>query len=127
MVPYTGSVGAVVDRYDPGHVVVSLADRRRVRNHLGSVHAIALANLGELATGLAVIGAMDETVRGILTGLEVSYTKKARGRLRAEALVDIPEVGTETVETRVEARITDEDGDLVSVVRADWRLGPVRR
>ena len=127
MVPYTGSVGAVVDRYDPGHVVVSLGDRRRVRNHLGSVHAIALANLGELATGLAVIGAMDETVRGILTGLEVSYTKKARGRLRAEALVDIPEVGTETVETQVEARITDEDGDLVSVVRADWRLGPVRR
>jgi len=80
MVPYTASIGAVVERFEPGHVLVSLRDRRGVRNHLRSVHAIALANVGELSTGLAVLGAMGGDVRGILTGLEVAYLKKARGR-----------------------------------------------
>lgn len=127
MVPYSGTIGAVVERFDPGHVVVRLRDRRRVRNHLGSVHAIALANVGELATGLAVLGAMDETVRGILTGIEVTYTKKARGDLRAEAIVEIPEVGTDSVDARVSAEIVDTSGDVVSVVHARWRLGPVPR
>lgn len=127
MVPYSGTIGAVVDQFEPGHVVVRLRDRRRVRNHLGSVHAIALANVGELATGLAILGAMDESVRGILTGIEVAYTKKARGPLRVEAVADIPDVGDASVDTRVSADIVDTSGEVVSVVHAQWRLGPARR
>lgn len=126
MVPYTGSIRARVQRFDPGHVVVDLPDRRRVRNHLRSVHAIALANVGELSTGLAVLGAMDDTVRGILTGLEVTYAKKARGLLRVEARADVPPV-TESTDLSVEAHVRDEGGDTVAIVRAHWRLGPVRR
>lgn len=123
MVPYSGSLGAQVVRFDPGHVEVDLKDRRAVRNHLRSVHAIALANLGELSTGLAVLGALPSTVRGILVGIEVQYTKKARGRLRAEAVCSIPAV-TEPTDFDVEARIRDSSGDEVAVVRALWRLGP---
>ncbi|MEM7415590.1 MAG: DUF4442 domain-containing protein [Gemmatimonadota bacterium] len=124
MVPYSGSIGAQVRRFDPGHVVVELPDRRRVRNHLRSVHAIALANVGELSTGLAVLGAMDETVRGILTGLDVTYSKKARGRLRVEVHTEVPVV-TDSTDFPVEARVQDSGGDTVAIVRAHWRLGPV--
>jgi acyl-coenzyme A thioesterase PaaI-like protein len=123
-VPYTGSIGARVEAFEPGHAIVSMRDRRGVRNHLHSVHAIALANVGELTTGLAVLGAMDEGVRGILTGLEVSYRRKARGRLTAETRCSVPAV-VEPVDWRVEAHVRDASGAVVAVVTAAWRLARV--
>jgi acyl-coenzyme A thioesterase PaaI-like protein len=124
MVPYSGTIRATVERFEPGDVVVALPDRRRVRNHLRSIHAIALANLGELSTGLALLGAMGPEVRGILTGIDVRYLKKARGTLRAEARCSVPEVAG-NVDHIVEADIRDADGNVVSTVRAHWRLSPV--
>jgi acyl-coenzyme A thioesterase PaaI-like protein len=101
-----------------------MRDRRRVRNHLRSVHAVALANLGELATGLAVVGALPPTVRGILVGLEVSFHKKARGLLEASCACTVPRV-TQDVEQTAVAEIRDAAGDVVAAVTARWRLGPI--
>lgn len=125
MVPYTGSIGARVETLEPGHVRVRVRDRWRIRNHLRSVHAIALANLGEVTTGLALIGALGPEARGILTGLDVRYTKKARGVLEAEARCDVPTV-TASLDRIVEAEIRDGAGDVVATVTAHWRLGPVK-
>lgn len=125
MIPYSGTVRARVVTLKPGHVRVRARDRRRIRNHLRSVHAVALANLGELATGLALVGALGPEARGILVGLDVRYTKKARGTLEAEARCEVPTV-TETMDRTVVADITDEAGDVVATVTAHWRLGPNR-
>ena len=122
MVPYTNSIRSTVLDFEPGHARVLLRDRRRVRNHLRSIHAIALANVGELATGLSLISGLEHDLRAILTGLDVRYTKKARGPLVAEATCAIPEVA-DSIEYPVEATIRDEDGDVVATVTAHWRLG----
>ena len=121
--PYTGSIGARVELLEPGHVRVSLRDRRAVRQHLGSIHAVALVNLAEVTSGLAMLSAAGPGVRGIVTALRIQYHKKARGRLVAESLATPPPV-TEPTDADVTATITDADGDVVAVATATWRLAP---
>ena len=123
MAPYTGTLGARVEALEPGFCRVSLRDRRRVRNHLNSIHAMALANLAEAASGLAVVAALPPGVQGIVTGFSITYEKKARGRLVAECRVDVAAVTAER-EQQAEITITDAAGDVVARATATWRLRP---
>lgn len=125
LVPYTGSIRATVLAFEPGFCRVELLDRRCVRNHLASIHAIALANLCELASGLALLGALPSGMRGIVKGFAVQYHKKARGTLVAESRVVAPLAGEEQ-ELRVEVSARDQAGDVVVTAQAHWKIGPQR-
>ena len=126
MIPYTGGLGAKVVELEPGHARVQLRERRAVRNHLGSIHAAALTNLGELASGLAMMTAASPAVRGIPIRLTTEFIKKARGVLTAESHATFPVVTQDTDHEAV-AEIRDEAGVIVARVTATWRISPVSR
>ena len=123
VVPYTGSMGATVEELRPGYARATLRDRRRVRNHLRSVHAIALMNLAELSTGLALNFALPAEARSILKGLSIEYHKKARGTLTAEATAPVLQSNEER-DLQVETQIRDGEGEVVATARAHWLVGP---
>ncbi len=121
--PYSGTTGARVEEIRPGYARVTLRDRRRVRNHLRSIHAIALINLGEIATGLAVLSTVSANMRGIVLGIQADYVKKARGKLTATADFQLPELVEENTPCEVTAQLRDESGETVAEVKATWLIG----
>jgi len=114
-IPYTGALGAQVVTLESGHARVRLPDRRAVRNHLNSIHAIALANLAELTGNLALVFSLPDDARFIVTSLGIDYLKKARGVIHADCRCTPPE-SSERREYELQVELTDLSG--ASVARA---------
>ena len=67
--PYSSSISARILKLTKQESVVAMSDLSWLRNPFNSVHALALANLAELTSGLGVMTAMQhaKSVRGIVT------------------------------------------------------------
>jgi acyl-coenzyme A thioesterase PaaI-like protein len=123
MAPYTGSIHAQVQVLRVGHAEVTMADRRSVRNHLDCVHAIALANLAELAGNVALFYSMPDDARFIVSGMEIDYVKKARGTITA--IGESPVVRTsERAHYDVPVSLRDASGEEVARAVLHSLVGP---
>jgi acyl-coenzyme A thioesterase PaaI-like protein len=124
LAPYTGSISPRVEELRQGYARVRMRDRRGVRNHLRSIHAIALMNLAEVSSGLALTYSLPPDARAILTGLSIEFLRKARGTLTAEAELEPPRAN-ERKEYEFGSTIRDSTGETVARARARWLVGPV--
>lgn len=111
--PYFSSIKPLIEELVPGRCVVRFRDRRRVRNHLGTVHAIAMCCAAELAGGLATDAAIAPSQRWIPKGMTVRYLKKARGTLTASATVSVPTAEMPARETHARVEVRDAANELV--------------
>ena len=84
-----------------------------MRNHLRSVHAIAMVNLGEMATGLALNSGLPAGARSILLSIKVDFTKKARGLLTASCECALPQDNSKQ-DMSLKAEIRDADSEVVA-------------
>src|SRR3954449_5557239 len=89
--PYFASIRPRFTVIEPHHAELLIRDRRRVHNHLGTVHAIALCNGLEAAMGALAEASIPRDKRWIPRGMQVSYTAKAAGDVTCIAETD-PEV-----------------------------------
>ncbi len=124
--PYTGSMGAKVVELRDGFARVELRDRRKVRNHLDCVHAIALANLAELTGNVAMAYSMPDTARFIVAGMSIDYVKKARGPITGESHCPVPETA-EKVTYDVPVVLKNRAGEEVARATLKTLVGPKRR
>lgn len=123
MAPYTGTIDAQVVELRDGYAKVILSDRRKVRNHLKCVHAIALANLGELCGNIGVAYSLPDDARFIVAGLSMEYIKKARGVITAECHCPTPQTNERT-EYEVVVDMKDASGEVVCRCTLKTLVGP---
>ena len=88
--PYFASISPRIEVLEPSRGVATLRHRRRVTNHLGTVHAIAMCNLAEFIGGLTCDASIPASMRWIPKGMQVQYLKKATGTMRAVATPAFP-------------------------------------
>lgn len=123
--PYFATIAPRFVALEPGRCEVQIRDRRRVHNHIGTVHAIALCNLAELSAGVMTEASLPASMRWIPKGMSVEYLKKARGTMHANATPDIPIVESATgYELPVTISVRDPRGDEVFRARITMWLSP---
>lgn len=119
-VPYFATVRPVLTELAPFHAEARVRKRRRVQNHLGTVHVIAACNLAELVAGTMMEVSLPATHRWIPCGMETDYLQKATTDLYAVARLD-PE--TEFGEAReIPVAVSVRDRHDREVVRARIRM-----
>jgi len=114
--PYFGSIRPVFDVLEPGRAIARIRKRRAVTNHIGTVHAIAMANLCELVAGTMTEVSVPASMRWIPRGMQIHYLDKAETNISATAT--FPEINEgEAQDVVVPVVVTDSEGKVV--VRAE--------
>ncbi len=123
--PYFSSISPRWEVLEPGRAEVTMRDTRRVHNHLGGVHAIALCNLAEASAGLTAEVSMPDGMRWIPAGMQVRYLAAAKGKLTAFASMrDI--VPGEKAEVPVSVEVKNQAGEVVFTASIDMYVSPKR-
>lgn len=122
--PYFWSIRPRFTVIEPHHAEVVIPKRRAVKNHIGTVHAIALCNGLEAAMGVLAEATIPDDKRWIPKGMEVAYTAKATSDITCHADTDpaqwsddaLPSTGGE-VPVRVKGVRTDGTVVIEGVIR----------
>ncbi|HVJ37142.1 MAG TPA: hotdog fold domain-containing protein [Stenotrophomonas sp.] len=123
--PYFGTIAPRITRLEPGICEARIADRRRVHNHIGTVHAIALCNLAELAGGVMVDASLPPSMRWIPKGMTVEYQRKATGTMHATTTPAVPlREATEGYELPVDVAVRNDAGEQVFHARIAMWVSP---
>jgi uncharacterized protein (TIGR00369 family) len=88
--PYFGSISPRFVELGPGYARVAMRKRRAVTNHIGTVHAIAMCNLAEIAAGTLTEVSIPASMRWLPKGMTVEYLRRAESDV--EAIATLPRV-----------------------------------
>jgi len=113
--PYFGTIKPRFLALEPKLCRVSMRKRRAVENHIGTVHALAMGNLCELAAGMCTEVTIPVGMRWIPRGMTIEYLAKATSDVTATARLDKTE-WTDAENVGVPVTVTDTAGK--EVVRA---------
>ncbi|TWG94413.1 acyl-coenzyme A thioesterase PaaI-like protein [Luteimonas sp. J16] len=123
--PYFSGIAPRIVALRPGRGEATIAHRRRVSNHLGTVHAIALCNLAEFIGGLTTDVSLPASMRWIPRGMQVEYLARAVGTMRAVATPAFaPHEAAQGYELPVDVEVADPSGKPVFRARIAMWISP---
>ncbi|MFK7885826.1 MAG: hotdog fold domain-containing protein [Gammaproteobacteria bacterium] len=115
--PYFGSIRPHMTHLSAERAEVIVRKRRRVQNHIGTVHAIAMANACEFVAGLLCEAATPRASRWIPRGMNIEYRAKALTDIRTVAVLSEPIQTERAYNVVIPVDVMDDDDNIV--VHAD--------
>ncbi len=130
-VPFVGTAGLEIEDLTARRAVVCVRNRRRVQNHLRTVHAAAMALVAETASGLLVGMNVPDGRVPVIKSMHVDFLKRAQGAMRAVAELTDAQVAAieqeEKGEVAVPVAVTDGEGKKPIECMLVWAWTPKRR
>jgi len=83
--PYFSTIDPEFVELRPGYAEVLLRNQKKVHNHIGTIHAIAMCNAAELVGGTMTDVSIPKGARWIPQAMSVKYLAKAKTDLRVVA------------------------------------------
>ena len=111
--PYFGSIKPRFLKLEPGSAQARIKKRRKVTNHLGTVHAIAMANLCEFVGGTLMEVSIPPNMRWIPKGMDIRYLAKASSDVTASCTIDDFD-WSETQDVWLKVEVHDDQQQLVA-------------
>lgn len=103
--PYFHTNGCRIETLLPHQVSVSIKLRRRVRNHVGGVHAVAATLAAEYACGLLVGQHVPDTAIVVVKTIHVELRKPNKGSVRATATITADEARAIALEAKSSLKV----------------------
>ena len=130
-IPFNAPHGFKIKEMSEENILITLPNRKLNHNHLGGVHACAMATVGEFCAGMSLLKSFGITqYRLILSDLHVKYTYQGRSDL--EGTCSPKQIDKESVKKILEAEgkhlqkletfIRDKNGKDVAIVTTTWQL-----
>ncbi|HLW74616.1 MAG TPA: DUF4442 domain-containing protein [Gammaproteobacteria bacterium] len=130
-VHFVRTTGLLFEELSEERAVLIVQNRRRVQNHIGTVHAAAVALLGETATGAVFGMSVPDDKFPVLKSMRINYLKRSEGGLRAEATLPAEVCARFTIEQKgelaVPVKITDKTGEPTVECEYVWAWRPKKK
>ncbi|MEN9463875.1 MAG: hypothetical protein RL217_56 [Pseudomonadota bacterium] len=131
IVRFAGTAGCRVEKLSANECVIVLRNKKKVQNHIGSVHAAAMALMAESATGFITGLSVPDSRILVIRNLELEYIRRATGDMKAVASFSNEQVAfiqnTEKGEIQVPVVITDSTGAETVKARMVWAWTPKKK
>lgn len=131
IVRFAGTAGTRVEKLTPNECVIVMRNKKKVQNHIGSVHAAAMALMAESATGFITGLSVPDSRILVVRNLELEYKRRASGDMKAVASFSDEQVAfiknTEKGDIEVPIKITDSTGQETAIARMVWAWTPKKR
>lgn len=131
IVRFAGTASTRVEKLTANECIIVLRNKKKVQNHIGSVHAAAMALMAESATGFITGMSVPDSRILVIRNLELEYKRRATGDMKAVASFNDEQVdfikNTEKGEIEVPIKITDSTGEETAVARMVWAWTPKKR
>lgn len=131
VIPFNRPHRLQVTKVSEEECVVVLPRRRRNLNHLGTMHACALATAAEYASGLTVLSVLGiGGTRLIMSNLNMTFVRRAESDCQAHAVMT-QEVRSELRSALrtdgrasfvLESQVKDVAGELVAKAEITWHV-----